>query len=33
VSGKEVEWEAPLPADMTQLLEVLEGDARTLRGE
>jgi 23S rRNA pseudouridine1911/1915/1917 synthase len=28
VSGKEVEWEAPLPADMTQLLKVLQSDAQ-----
>jgi 23S rRNA pseudouridine1911/1915/1917 synthase len=27
VSGKEVEWEAPLPADMAHLVAVLEADA------
>jgi 23S rRNA pseudouridine1911/1915/1917 synthase len=31
LSGKEVEWEAPLPADMTQLLKVLESDARAVQ--
>jgi 23S rRNA pseudouridine1911/1915/1917 synthase len=28
VSGKEMEWEAPLPADMAHLLSVLEEDSR-----
>jgi 23S rRNA pseudouridine1911/1915/1917 synthase len=28
VSGEEVEWEAPLPADMAHLVAVLEADAR-----
>jgi 23S rRNA pseudouridine1911/1915/1917 synthase len=28
VSGKEVEWEAPLPADMKQLVAALEADAK-----
>jgi 23S rRNA pseudouridine1911/1915/1917 synthase len=27
ITGKEVEWEAPLPADMAQLVAVLEADA------
>jgi len=28
VTGREVEWEAPLPADMTRLVEVMEGDSK-----
>ncbi len=28
-TGRAMEWEAPLPADMTRLLSALEGDART----
>jgi 23S rRNA pseudouridine1911/1915/1917 synthase len=28
VSGKEMEWEAPLPADMSELLRILEADAK-----
>jgi 23S rRNA pseudouridine1911/1915/1917 synthase len=28
VSGKEVQWEAPLPADMSRLLAMLESDTR-----
>jgi 23S rRNA pseudouridine1911/1915/1917 synthase len=28
VSGRSMEWEAPLPADMTRLLSALEADAR-----
>ena len=26
MSGKEMEWEAPLPEDLSRLLEVLKGD-------
>jgi 23S rRNA pseudouridine1911/1915/1917 synthase len=32
VTGKEVEWEASLPADMARLLEVMEGDLKTAGG-
>jgi 23S rRNA pseudouridine1911/1915/1917 synthase len=32
VSGRSVEWEAPLPEDMTQLVAVLEQDSRTGTG-
>ena len=28
VTGREVEWEAPLPADMTRLVEAMEGDLK-----
>jgi 23S rRNA pseudouridine1911/1915/1917 synthase len=28
VSGKEMEWEAPLPGDMAELIEILEGDMK-----
>lgn len=33
VSGKEVEWEAPLPADMTRLVQVMERDMQAARTE
>jgi hypothetical protein len=26
MSGREMEWEAPLPADLTKLISVLEAD-------
>jgi hypothetical protein len=29
VSGKEMEWEAPLPGDMGELLRILEEDTKT----
>jgi len=28
VTGRDVEWEAPLPADMARLIEVMEGDLK-----
>jgi 23S rRNA pseudouridine1911/1915/1917 synthase len=28
VTGEEVEWEAPLPADMARLVEFMEGDLK-----
>jgi 23S rRNA pseudouridine1911/1915/1917 synthase len=32
VTGREVEWEAPLPADMTRLVVVMEGDLKAAAG-
>jgi 23S rRNA pseudouridine1911/1915/1917 synthase len=33
VTGKEVEWEAPLPADMTQLVAAMEADLKQAESE
>jgi 23S rRNA pseudouridine1911/1915/1917 synthase len=32
VTGRELEWEAPLPADMAQLVEVMEADSKATQG-
>jgi 23S rRNA pseudouridine1911/1915/1917 synthase len=33
VTGREVEWEAPLPADMAHLIEIMEGDLKAGNAE
>jgi 23S rRNA pseudouridine1911/1915/1917 synthase len=33
LTGRELEWEAPLPADMRQLIEALEADLRAVDGK
>jgi 23S rRNA pseudouridine1911/1915/1917 synthase len=33
LTGREIEWEAPLPADMTQLIEVMEGDLKAAHAQ
>jgi 23S rRNA pseudouridine1911/1915/1917 synthase len=32
-TGREVEWEAPLPADMTHLIEAMEGDLKAVHAQ
>ena len=33
LTGRELEWEAPLPADMKQLIDALEADTRSVDGK